>query len=156
MAATRLLPMLGLAILILVGGVAASEAFETSAEERTLDEQFTPSVGLVTLSHSNLDNVSYYEQVRVRSNVSAGGGEEILAVEGTDYQWNPDNGTLTVLSGSRLADGGDANITYGYYAQSTFQRDMANVSALLLENAPWLVFIGVIGGITIALRVIAS
>lgn len=152
MATGRLIPLLALAILLLVGAAAGSEAFETSAEKRTIDENFSPSPGVIELEHSNLANVSYVEQVRVRSNVTAGGEEEILVVEGTDYLWHSNNGTIEVLSGSRLSDGGDANVTYAYYAQSSFQRDMANISATLFEIAPLLVLIGIVGVVVVAAR----
>lgn len=153
MAASKLLPVLALGLLLFVGTFAASSAYETSGQEREVTDTFTPTPGAVTeLNESNHDHVIYAEDVEVVTNISdtASTGPEFLAAPGKDYTWFPENGTIKTNNTGVLADASSAQITFTYYGPLPEQRGIVALFAGQLEIARVLVLVGVVGVIVLA------
>lgn len=129
-----------LAMLLVGGGAVAQLAYEDTGDTyESFNETFDAgSAGsVVELNESNRDGVFYGETVTVRN----ASGEEYLA--GQDYEWNVDNGTLTVLDGD-LVNATNNTIAYDYQAPSGQQTETADTLALLFNAGVYLPLILVV------------
>lgn len=154
MAATRLLPVLVLALFIGVGAYAASATYEANGQQREITDTFTPSPGAVSeLNESHHDHVIYSENVEIVTNISDTGntGPQFLAAPGKDYTWHPSNGTLRTNTSGVLANANSAQITFSYYAPLPEQRGLATLVAGELEIARLLALVGVVGAVVAAI-----
>ena len=100
-----------MAFVVLIGGAGAMDAALGEGGERNdiENETFEPVGGETTeLENSNLENAEYDEFVTVVSDQ----GEEF--VDGEDYHWHDNNGTITTIEGSDLDAENNAEISYGF------------------------------------------
>lgn len=140
-----------LALFVGVGVYAVSAGYESSGQQHSVNETFTPDAGNVTsLNQSDLSDVFYAESVTVTTNAS-GEGPSKLASPGRDYEWYPSNGTLKTLAGGKLDGVSSARILYGYTAPTPAQRGLVQLAAGELEMARLLALVGVVGAVVLAI-----
>ncbi len=136
-----------LIVAIAVVGTAAGAqlVFEDTGDHTSIEESFTTgSVGdTVVLNESNREGVFYDRDVTVTNDT----GERMI--QGTDFEWDDRNGTLTVESDS-LASQSNATIDYGYNTPNESQRMVASWMGMLTGNLatflPLLMIIGLLFG----------
>lgn len=115
-------------IIVAAGGVYGLEAaLQTAGDDRTITrESFTPDPDVVIeLDNSNRDNVYYDRQVAVFNN------SDVRMVEGVDYIWFHENGTIKPLSGGNLASDVNGEITYNFSVPTESQRGLTSILGLL-------------------------
>lgn len=123
-----------LAMLLVGGGAAAQLAYEdTGATDATFTETFDAGAegDVITFDESNRENVFYGENPTVTDT----NGHEYL--QGVDYRWYTENGTLEVLDGA-MVNTTTNDIEYSYRAPSTQQSQIADTLALLIESGMYL------------------
>lgn len=110
-----------MASVVLLGGMGAMTAALGEGGERTAieNESFEPVGGETTeLEHSNIDNAEYDETVTVVDN------QDNEFIEGEDYEWHEENGTITTINGSSLAEESNAYIDYAFGVPTDEAQDM--------------------------------
>lgn len=121
-----LFALIAVAIILLFGGAAIDSSMTGGDREDIADESWTPVVGEpVELEHSNLP-VRYDPRVEVHDH------DANKMIEGHDYEWHNDNGTVTALEDGRLSGANNANISYGF---STADERQENVVGLYSEGS---------------------
>lgn len=95
------------------------------------NETWTSDPGNVTiLDESNREGAYYADGTDVTVyNVTSSGDVEM--VEGTDYEWIADNGTVKALSGGDLDPATDATISYSFQQTTEEQRELTSMIGLL-------------------------
>lgn len=118
----RVLIFILIPILAISGIYAVNSSFEDAGVDGEITgERFDGPAGggLVSLEQSNRQNVFY------RGTVTVYNENGNLTVEGTDYIWHQDNGTLEVLAGGELDGVNNAEIDYGYDVPTVERREAA-------------------------------
>jgi uncharacterized protein YdeI (BOF family) len=142
--------------MMLVGGAAVAQiSYNESAEqEQTFTETFDAGAAgtIVTFNESNMGNLYYYDDTVT---VVTKNNKEL--VDGDDYEWFDENGTLKVLDGD-LDNTTDNEITYSLREPTEQQTEIAENVAVIFGSAQWLplvlVFllvllaVGALGGLT--------
>lgn len=121
--------------MVLAGGVTAlEESFTATGNQATVtNETFNPSsADVIVLAESQRDDVAYDASSEVTV-YNTTGVTDTVADEPEDYQWNRNNGTLTINQSGELADDTEANVTYGYL-NSTEQKIQAQQLTSLLPR----------------------
>jgi len=139
------------AILLVGGGAVAQLSFVESGTSKEYTETFDAgAIGdIITFNESNRDDVIYEENVIVESKNNK------LYVEGEDYTWYQNNGTLEVLS-SNLANTTDNTIDYVVVAPTLKHRENADRIASLFSITQYIPLLLLIGLILIVLGVFGS
>lgn len=140
-----------LAIVLVGGGAMAQLALEENGVQRTYTEDFNTTTpgSTVTFTHSLEPGVYYTDTV----NVTDENGTRMR--EGYDYDWNTENGTLTVLNGPLENDTG-ATITYAYRDPTQSQTQTAQRLSFIYENAYALPLVGIIALVLLAISGLSS
>lgn len=145
------LAAMALAILAMMGLVAVDASLQANGTQKVVDnESFSPNPGnLTVLDDSKIEEARYNNSIRVWN------ASQLEMVEGTDYEWYSDNGTLKTIAGGRLAGDNTGNVTYGYLLLTEEQDEMeALISMIPMIIGPGilftllLVFTAFIGGFT--------
>lgn len=114
MPAKLILTTVAVAIIVLAGITAVDAGVNQVGQSESFTESFKATAGdIVELDQSNLDSVRYF----YGSNVTVRNSSGFVMAPGTDYDWLRSNGTLRVLSGTRL-DANTNEIDYGYRVTS--------------------------------------
>lgn len=74
-------------------------------------------------TNANIDDAVYDDDSKIV--VTDANGVEV--VEGEDYEWNENNGTIAILSGSSLTDDASLDIEYGFTIRSDQQGEVLNI-----------------------------
>lgn len=154
MPARLLLTAVAIAFL-LVGGIAAVDAgVQETGERVTVEgESFTPSAGATTvLNQSQLDGVRYY---RVE-NVTVLDENSTVMVPGEDFDWQQNDGTLTTLSGGRLAGDASATVTYGFTLTSATEKSIAELASKGGNVGRFAVFVMVVGAVMLSVKALTK
>lgn len=145
----RLIALVVIAALALAGGIGIDAAGEGVGDARSVDNRtISPSSGLNTVSESNTDRYYFADSATVYNNST------VVPADG-NYTWNENNGTLTVDSGSYLANRASANLSFNYSVPSSTERDVISLFAggvEIMALLPLVLFIGVLAA---AIRVMA-
>lgn len=125
--ARLVIAIIALAILAVVATSGFQAALETAGEDNTITgETWTPDAGnTTTLDNSNIQGAYYNDTVVVRDENGN------LSDAGTDYEWNPGNGTVKALAGGNLDGDTSATIHYAYEATTGEQRRMTGMLAAI-------------------------
>lgn len=103
--------------------IASAASTMGSQDEIITAEAFVPSASTaVALSYSNIPNAIYssYPEVTV-------GTGNNLTMEGKDYDFHPNNGTIIAKSGGSLDGASNAKITYRYTQQNQWTSTMTDI-----------------------------
>lgn len=137
--------------LIVAGGVAAvDQGIAETGQQASFSEKFNPpsSQAVTVLDQSQLDSVRYFSV----QNVTVTGNTGTLMIPGEDFEWNRNNGTITTLSGGRLAGQSSANISYGYRITADNQKAVGQLAADGAEVSGILVFVVVVAAVVVSIR----
>lgn len=141
--------VLVLASLFLLGaGTVADDGLAHTGERTDISENFTPSVGVVTLENSNSDELTYSDDVTVKDK----NGNH--SIEGQDYLWHDNNGTVEVLAGGNLDGDNDASIDYTIWNPTQTDDDVGTVIADLVTTGsfiPLLLIVALVIGAVVVL-----
>lgn len=132
---TRIIALVGFALLALLGGFAVDAATVDSGTERTIDdEQFSVDKGnWTTLNYSNIDGARYPHVVQVYN----ADGKRVE--RGADYKWNASTGEVKPTSSGDLQDGANATISYSYSFPSDTQKGINSLWMNLLSGSKGIV-----------------
>lgn len=122
--------------MVVIGGAAMAQvALEDTGEFQGFSETFNVSNTdtLVVLNQSYKEGVYYSDTVNVTNETGS------HMIEGQDYEWHQDNGTLLVTSDSLVNN--TATVDYSYRVPTEQQTQMASYLATLFGNAYALPFI---------------
>lgn len=137
---SRLIAVIGFALLILAGASAINAAFQASGQGNHVEnESFTPDPGVNQLANSNIANATYNNSVTVRD-----ANQDVVAASG-NYSWLQHNGTLDVTKGSYLDNQSTGNVTYGWVENSDQQRNFAALFGNGMQIAQLLVLVMMLG-----------
>lgn len=120
-------------VLVASGGVAGMDAALDDAGPRTdiSGETFTPTAGSVQqLDESNRDGATYNETVAVADENGS------PSVEGTDYEWFDQNGTIKPLAGGNLAGDSSATVSYAFREPTATQEAFATTFSQIASVLP--------------------
>lgn len=78
---------------------------------------------VVTLENSNIDDAVYDDN----SAIDVFDDQSVEMVEGEDYEWNENNGTITVLAGGGLTDSADMDVNYSFHIPNQQQKDVLTI-----------------------------
>lgn len=110
--------------IVLLGAAGVTQyALADGGTEQVYEETFDPGENetLVVLNQSQQDDVYYSSSVTVTDE------NESLMRADSDYQWNQDNGTLTVLDGGRLDGDAEGTIEYSVSVPTAQQDEYATL-----------------------------
>ena len=126
----------------------AQYAFEESGTQESYTQTFDAgSIGSFQyFNQSNRSGVFYTESPIVEDNESA------QYVEGQDYEWYSENGSLEITS-QTLANTTNNTIDYSLTVPSQQQRQTAGFVATLLKGAKWIPLVLIVGLLVIVLGV---
>lgn len=132
--------LVALAIIVLAGALAVGNAVDEGGERIDVqNETFNPTVGQpYFVEYANDTNVTLPRAIHVDVRISGSG---ITMVEGTDYEWDRINGTITPLAGGRLEGENNAEVDYLVRSPVSTQRDVAGIYADVAELGGVLVFV---------------
>lgn len=137
---SRLIAVIGFALLMLAGASAINAAFQASGQGYHVDnESFAPAPGVNQLANSNIANATYNNSVTVED-----GNQSVVTASG-NYSWLQNNGTVDVVANSYLDNQSTAYIEYGWVENSDQQRDFAALFGNGLDIAQLLVFVMLLG-----------
>jgi len=141
---SKIFAVVAVALLFLSGTLAVAYAEEEAGVNYPVEnEMFVADPGNATeLEYSYISNATYTERVTVRRTE---GGDNTRLVPGEDYEWDDENGTITILQGGRLADGEQASIDYSYRVATDTQENLAAMYAGFFEIGGPLVFVLMVG-----------
>lgn len=142
-----------LAILLVGGAAIAQHSYnETGEQGQTLTETFDAGATgtIITFNESNREDPVYYEET---VDVVLKNGETVI--EGQDYLWLEDNGTLEVLDGE-LDNTTDNEITYTYRVPSERQTELQEQIAWLYSSAQWLPFVLIVLLVVLAMSMMGG
>lgn len=143
---SRILAVVGLAIMLAAGVGAVSSADQSAQQAITIEnETWSPDPGSVTtLDESNREYAEYDATVTVRDENGTNSAAD------ADYRWYQSNGTVMALSGGNLDGDASAVITYGY-DQSSAEQDMIATTTAQLAGVS-----GIIPFVLMALMLIVA
>lgn len=146
----RIVVLVSLAIILLAGVTGINAAVKASGPATTVSgENFTPNAGNITeLSQSNVKTAIYDRQVVVLDE----DGTRML--EGNDFVWYEDNGTLMTIEGGDLDGDTTASISYGYNEPGGETRGFATVVGYGMNIMSFFVFVIGVGIVLGAVRVL--
>ena len=136
--------MLFVGIFVVIAGASVAWADAPTHEETVLNESVTADHG-TTVQVDPASDVAWsgaLDNETVRDST----GSELD--EGTDYEWNPENGTVTFLSSGSTADGESATVSYTWLSKSENAVNWYGPIAALVNVLP--IFALVAGGIGVA------
>lgn len=148
---TRIIALVGFALLALLGGFAVDAATVDSSTERSIDnEQFTVDKGNWTaLNYSNIDGARYPHVVTVYNS-------DGKAVErGADYQWNASTGEIKPTSDGDLPDGSTATVDYSYSFPSQTQSGVNSLWMNLLSGTKGIILMLGVGIVLMGMTVLS-
>lgn len=147
---SRLIAVVGLAILVLAGASAVNAAFQASGQGYHVDdESFSPDPGVNQLTNSNIANATYNNSITV----SVSG--DTVDSDG-NYSWLQHNGTIDVESGSYLANQTSANASYGWVENSDQERNFVSLFASGFDVAQLLVLVMTAGLVLLTVRALGG
>lgn len=131
--AARLFVAFLVVAMALAGGVTAlQQSFSEAGQYDTqVNETFDPSsADVIVLDESQRDDVIYNRSGDITVYNTTGTSDSV-AQEPQDYQWNRNNGTLTINETGELDDDSSANVTYSYFNSSEQSIQTQQLTALL-------------------------
>lgn len=145
--------VLVLVSLLLLGAGAVADEGVGHTGERTdiVEEEFTPqgNIGsVISLDNSNSDELTYSDDAEVKD---MNGNHSI---EGEDYEWNANNGTIRPLSGGNLDGDNTATINYTIWNPTQQDDDIAGTIATLVDTGgfiPLLLLVALVVGAVVVL-----
>lgn len=122
--ARAVVAILGLVVVGFLAVQGLDAGLATAGDTRDIDsESWTPNAGSITdLANSNLENAYYTDQVEVFDS------NDNRMVDGDDYIWYEQNGTIKTVTGGDLD--GESSATINYEFQITSENDRAIGKAL--------------------------
>lgn len=138
------------AIMIVGGAAMAQVAFEDTGDLQSFSEGFNASStgDLVVLNQSNREGVYYQDTVNVTNESGS------LMIDGQDYEWYEDNGTLEVLSTDLTNT--NATIQYGYRVPSEQQRNVSGYLGSIFSSAAYLPYVLILLLVIIAASILGG
>lgn len=149
---SRLIAVIGLAILVLAGASAVNAAFLDAGDPNTIEnESFAPSAGINTFNHSEKTDVTYDDAADIE--ITHNGS--VVSPSG-NYSWVQQNGTADVTDNSYLANQSSAEIDYGWTAHTEQQQEFAAMFGNGLDVAQILIFVILVGFLLTGIRVLGG
>lgn len=100
----------------------------------------------VTVDYSQASQVDPpTEAVSFEPNASVYNSSDAELVNGTDYQWNPSDGTIDWFDTANTTDGESASVTYDYQARTQRTRDLSGVMEVIAVPLGLLTLIAGVG-----------
>lgn len=149
----RIIALVALALLFILGIAGVQAAVLDSGQKVDFEnEQFSADPGNVTeLNNSGLSVV--YEQSVTVDKVQ-NNGDRLTLIEGQDYEWIRDNGTVKTLSGGALEDGDTAEIDYGYSAPDQEEQAFGSIAGYGIDVASTFLIVFGVGIVFGSVRVL--
>lgn len=145
---SQVVALVGVALVLVLGVVAVNGAYANTGPHTDTSETFTPNAGTVTtLNESNSPALVYDTTVTVTDENGT------LMLEGDDYTWYEQNGTIKTLAGGRLEGDTEATIDWGWNAPDREARAMASLMGHGLNIGSFTILILGVGLVLGAVRV---
>lgn len=135
-AAYSALALVVVAILLFAAAAIADEgAAKTGERTDIVDESFTPQGNtgqFIQLDNSDADQLTYSDDVVV--NDKSGNH----SIEGADYEWNEENGTIKPLANGNLEGDNTATIDYTIWNPTEQDDDVRRTLATVINTGQWI------------------
>lgn len=139
------------ALVLLGGGIGVQYSMQEAGTQHNYTEEFdTGTVGsTVTFNESNIDRVYYTERVTVTNE----SGENML--EGDDFEWYQENGTLKVSS-SDLANNVNAQIDYSLRNPTDSQHTFATILGNIYQSGAYIPMLVILALVFLAIGTLGA
>lgn len=140
---------------ILLGATAIADEGLAHTGERTdiVDESFTPQGNtgqFITLDNSNSDDLTYSDDVEVKNK------DGNHSIEGADYEWNSDNGTIKPLAGGNLEGDTTATINYTIWNPTQQDDDVADTVVTMADLGQWIPLVLLVALVLLAISTLGG
>lgn len=135
-AAHSALALVVVAIILFAAAAVADEGAARTGERTDVTaESFTPQGNtgdFIDLDNSNSDELTYSDDVQV----SDKNGNH--SIEGQDYIWNEDNGTIKPLAGGNLEGDNSATIDYIIWNPTEQDENVRSIITTVIDSGQWI------------------